>query len=204
MTRPLTRVVDWGHEYLSEVVHSGDLVVDLTAGTGQDTLALYKMVGSTGQIVAFDIQSQALLATSERLLVAGAQVRLQQQDIHPILREPGVDLLQLSHAQVESVLPAAPKAIIANLGYLPGGDKRLTTLPESTLLALERSCALLAVGGRLAVVVYPGHPGGAEEGAAVTKFCSELDNLKFQVLLMQVCNRPHAPFLFMLEKRSKF
>ena len=202
MKRPLTRVVDWGHELLSDVVLSGDLVVDLTAGTGQDTLALYKMVGATGQIVAFDIQSQALLTTSERLLVAGAQVRLQQQDIHPVPREPGIDLLQLSHTEVESVLPAAPKGIIANLGYLPGGDKGLTTLSGSTLLALERSCALLAVGGRLALVVYPGHRGGAEEGAAVTKFCTELDDLKFQVLLMQVCNRAQAPFLFVVEKRS--
>lgn len=202
MKRALARVVDWGHEILSDVVCSGDLVVDLTAGTGQDTLALYKMVGSTGQIVAFDIQSQALLATSERLIAAGARVRLQQQDIHPVLREPGIDLLKMSHAEVESVLPAAPKGIIANLGYLPGGDKELTTLPGSTLLALERSCALLAVGGRLAVVVYPGHPGGAEEGTAVTKFCTELDDSRFQVLLMQVCNRPQAPFLFVVEKQS--
>lgn len=202
MKRALARVVDWGHEILSDVVCSGDLVVDLTAGTGQDSLALYKMVGSTGQIVAFDIQSQALLATSERLIAAGARVRLQQQDIHPVLREPGIDLLKMSHAEVESVLPAAPKGIIANLGYLPGGDKELTTLPGSTLLALERSCALLAVGGRLAVVVYPGHPGGAEEGTAVTKFCTELDDSRFQVLLMQVCNRPQAPFLFVVEKQS--
>jgi SAM-dependent methyltransferase len=202
LKRPLTRVVDWGHELLSEVVHSGDLVVDLTAGTGQDTLAIYKMVGSTGQIVAFDIQSQALLATRERLIVAGAQVRLQQQDIHPLLREPGIDLLKLSHTEVESVLPAAPKGIIGNLGYFPGGDKGLKTLPGSTLLALEQSCGLLAVGGRLALVVYPGHPGGAEEGAAVTNFFTKLDDFKFQVLQMKVCNRPQAPFLFMAEKLS--
>jgi len=201
LKRSLIRIVDWGHELLSEVAHTGDLVVDLTAGTGKDSLALYQMVGSTGQVVAVDIQPQALLITSERLMAVGAQIRLQQNNVQPVHSEPGIDLLKISHAEIGSVLSAAPKGIIANLGYLPGGDKELITLPESTLLALEQSCALLAVGGRLALVVYPGHPGGTEEGAAVSKFFSELDDSKFQVLQMKVCNRPQAPFLFMVEKR---
>ena len=202
MKRALARVVDWGHELLSEVVHSGDLAVDLTAGTGQDTLALYKMVGSTGQVVAFDIQSQALSTTRDRLVAIGAQIRFQQQDVQPVQRESGVDLLKMSHAEMGSVVSAAPKGIIANLGYFPGGNKELITRPESTLPALEISCALLAVGGRLALVVYPGHPGGAEEGAAVTNFFAELDDSRFQVLQMKVCNRPQAPFLFVVEKQS--
>lgn len=201
MKRALVRLVDWGHELLSEVVCTGDLVVDLTAGTGQDTLALYNMVGPTGQVVACDIQSQAMLATSERMMAAGAQVKLQQQNIQSLQCEPGVDLLKMSHAEIGSVLSSAPKGIIANLGYLPGGSKELITLPESTLLALEQSCSLLAVRGRLALVVYPGHPGGAEEGAAVSKFFTELDDSRFQVLQMKVCNRPQAPFLFMVEKQ---
>ncbi|MFK5927503.1 MAG: class I SAM-dependent methyltransferase, partial [Desulfuromusa sp.] len=169
---------------------------------GQDTLALYEMVGSTGQVVAFDIQSQALLATSERLISAGAQVRLQQQDIQPLQRQLGIDLLKMSHAELTTVVPASPKGIIANLGYLPGGRQDLVTRPESTLWALEQSCSLLADGGRLAVVVYPGHPGGAEEGAAVTNFFTELQDLKFQVLQMSVSNRPQAPFLCVVEKQS--
>ncbi|WP_321392686.1 class I SAM-dependent methyltransferase [uncultured Desulfuromusa sp.] len=201
MKRALVRIVDWGHELLSEVVHMGELVVDLTAGTGQDTLALYKMVGATGQVVAFDIQSQALSATANRLLVAGAQVRLQQRDIYPLQSQPGVDLLKMSHADISTVLTAAPKGIIANLGYLPGGEKELITRPESTVLALRQSCSLLAPGGRLALTVYPGHPGGAEEGAAVNKFFAELDDSRFHVLQMKVCNRLQAPYLFILEKR---
>ncbi|WP_321365606.1 class I SAM-dependent methyltransferase [uncultured Desulfuromusa sp.] len=201
MKRALVRIVDWGHELLSEVVHMGDLVVDLTAGTGQDTLALYKMVGATGQVVAFDIQSQALSATANRLLVAGAQVRLQQRDIYPLQSQPGVDLLKMSHEDISTVLTAAPKGIIANLGYLPGGEKELITRPESTVLALRQSCSLLAPGGRLALTVYPGHPGGAEEGAAVNKFFAELDDSRFHVLQMKVCNRLQAPYLFILEKR---
>ncbi|MCD6581009.1 MAG: methyltransferase domain-containing protein [Desulfuromusa sp.] len=202
MKHALTRIVDWGQELLAEVVQPGDLAVDLTAGNGQDTLLLYQLVGSTGQVVAFDIQSQALLATRERLVAAGAQVRLQQQDILPLQREPGIDLLQMSHAGLAGVIPAVPKGVIANLGYLPGGQQDIVTRPESTVLALEQSCSLLADGGRLVVVVYPGHVGGTEEGIAVTNFFTELQDPGFQVLQMKVSNRLQAPFLFVVEKQA--
>lgn len=202
MKHALIRVVEWAHELLSEVVQPGDLVVDLTAGNGQDTLALFRLVGNTGQVVAFDVQPQALLATRDRMVVAGARVRLRQQDIQPLPREAGVDLLELSHAELVSVLASAPRGIIANLGYLPGGRRELVTQSDSTVLALEQSCSLLAAGGRLAVVVYPGHPGGHEEGAAVTRFFTELHATSFQVLQMKVSNRPESPFLFVAEKQA--
>lgn len=202
MKHALTRIVDWGQELLAEVVQLGDLAVDLTAGNGQDTLFLYQLVGPMGQVVAFDVQSQALLATRERLIAAGAQVRLQQQDIQPLSCGPGIDLLQVSHAELAGVIPAAPKGIIANLGYLPGGQQDIVTRPESTVLALEQSCSLLADGGRLVVVVYPGHAGGTEEGIEVTNFFTELQVPNFQVLQMKVSNRSQAPFLFVVEKQA--
>jgi len=196
----LTKVVKWGQELLSEVVQPGDLVVDLTAGNGQDTLELFRLVGQTGQVIGFDIQTQALLATRDRMVSAGAQVRLHQHDIQPLPSEAGIDLLAMSHTEIARVLPAAPKGVIANLGYLPGGQRELVTRPESTVSALEQTCSLLQAGGRLAVVVYPGHPGGAEEGIAVTVFFTTLDPVTFQVIQLTVSNRPQSPFLFVAEK----
>lgn len=202
MKHVLTRVVKWGQELLTEVVQPGDLVVDLTAGNGQDTLVLFQLVGKTGQVVALDIQSEALLTTRDRVVAAGASVRLWQQDIQPLQCEAGIDLLQLNHADLSRVIPAAPKAIIANLGYLPGGQHELVTRAETTISALTQSCSLLAVGGRLAVVVYPGHPGGSEEGIAVTDFFTRLPDTNFQVLQLQISNRFQSPFLFVAEKLS--
>ncbi len=190
----------WVQERLAEVVQKGDLVLDLTVGTGQDTLFLHELVGVTGQIVGFDIQEQALVATRQQLLNAGANVRLQQSNVQLLSCEPGIDLVHWSHAEIGKIVPAAPQAIIANLGYLPGGDQEIITHPETTLLALEQACVLLAVGGRLAVVVYPGHPGGAEEGRAVTAFFTAIDDSEFHVIQFQVSNRPQAPFLFVAEK----
>lgn len=203
MSRSLTRVVNWGHTLLTEKVNSGQLAVDLTAGNGCDTLMLHRLVGPSGQVIAFDIQSQALENTRQRLLEAGAVVRLQTSGEKPLALSPGVDLVAAGHESLKRYLPAAPQGIIANLGYLPGGDIRLVTQPESTLQALQHGCEMLAPGGRLVVVVYPGHPGGREEGERVSKFFADLCGVKFQALQLKVANCPKSPFLLVAEKNLK-
>lgn len=199
MKRGLARIVPWGQELLGEVLQSGDLVVDLTAGNGLDTLALFKMVGVSGQVIAFDIQAEALARTATLLDSAGMDVRKavvgQAVGLHA-----GVDLVADSHEHLMTYVEGAPRGIIANLGYLPGGDQAIITRPESTLSALQQAAELLAVGGRMAIVVYPGHPGGDTEADIVSGFFSGLPDACFQVLLLRVENRPHAPFLYVAEK----
>jgi 16S rRNA C1402 N4-methylase RsmH len=198
---PLNRLINWAHESLAETVESGQLTVDLTAGNGHDTLLLWRLVGPTGQVIAFDIQKEALLMTRQRLEEFAAPVRTWQQDDFPLARVAGVDLVNAGHQQLQRYLPTAPQGIIANLGYFPGGDRQIITLPETTLQALEQSCQLLAPGGRLAMVVYPGHPGGELEGQLVARFFSALDQERFQVLQLKVLNRAEAPYLMLAEKR---
>ena len=201
MTTGLSRVVQWGQQLLAEVVEPGSLTVDLTAGRGQDTLILSRMVGHSGQVIAFDVQLDALELTRERLAEAGVEVRLHADPPGlPLPVRQGVDLLQLSHAALDTALPKRPRGVIANLGYLPGGRQDIITRPESTLQALQQAGSCLETGGRMAIVVYPGHPGGQEEGDVVTTFFNHLDDREFQVLQMKVCNRSSAPFLFVAEK----
>lgn len=204
MSRVLTRVVDWAHDLLAEKINNdkGQLAVDLTAGNGYDALMLTRLVGKSGQVVAFDVQQAALQSTRQRLLDHGATVRMWQAGDAVVPLAAGVDLVEAGHEQLRRFLPAAPQVIIANLGYYPGGDRQIVTLPQTTLMALQQSCELLLAGGRLAVVTYPGHPGGAEEGQAVDGFFSTLDDSKFNVLQMKVCNRLDAPYLSVAEKRS--
>lgn len=197
--RSLNGIIAWGHELLAEVVVVGDLVVDLTAGRGQDTLALQQLVGVEGQVVAFDVQSEALTSTRMRLSASGIQVRHHDRE-SPLPRRPGVDLVQLCHTRYAQVVAEQPAAAIANLGYLPGGDQKLVTCSESTISALAQVLASLKVGGRLAVVVYPGHPGGQAEADQVACFFAGLGNI-FDVLQLKLCNRYQAPGLFVAEKR---
>lgn len=200
----LSRIVPWSHELLAEVVSPGDLAVDLTAGRGQDTLALWRMVGEQGQVIAFDLQPDALIQTQQRLSVSGATVRMADQANQPLLtNQPGVDLLHCCHSRYAGVVINAPTAIIANLGYLPGGKQQMITRSETTLAALQQALDGLAVGGRMAVVVYPGHAGGAEEAFCVERFFAALDSNNYDVLRIQLPNRIQAPGLLVAEKRAE-
>ena len=155
----LANIVSRSQQLLSEVLQPGDLAVDLTAGNGSDTLFLAQIVGPSGRVLAFDIQEQALVTTAEKLAQVGVLVTRADTSSHVNIK-PGVTLVASSHACLPDFLHVAPKGIIANLGYLPGGDKDLVTRPDSTVAALLHATEALAIGGRLAVVVYPGHPGG--------------------------------------------
>ncbi|MFO1448768.1 MAG: class I SAM-dependent methyltransferase [Opitutaceae bacterium] len=146
---------------VARVLTPGCWAVDATAGRGSDTCFLAHAVGPEGRVVAFDLQAEALASTRERLE-----------------RESLVDrvhLVHASHARLSEHLPELARgrlaAVMFNLGYLPkGGSPLLITRPESTLLALEQACSELRPGGVLSVVSYRGHPGGAEEDAAVAHF----------------------------------
>ncbi len=201
MTSGLTRIVPRGHECLAEVVSPGDLAVDLTAGNGHDTLALAQMVGSEGQVIAFDIQASALAATRDRLARLAMPVRTAPMESGMLPRQPGIDLVNRSHESFAEIVPGSPAAVIANLGFLPGGSPDIITRPDSTLAAIDLACRALAGGGRLAIVVYPGHPGGDVEATAVENYFSRLDPVQYQVLLIRVQNRPQAPYLFIAEKK---
>jgi SAM-dependent methyltransferase len=197
--RGLSRIVPWAQELLGEVLNRGDLVVDLTAGNGQDTLALFNFVGDAGQVIAFDIQPGALDNTRSLLEDAGGQVRMidarRRLECHA-----GVDLIMDSHEHLGLYVDGAPQGVIANLGYLPGGDQSIITISQSTLPALQQAADILAVGGRMAVTVYPGHLGGNVEADEVSVFFAGLSDASFHVLMLKVTNRPRSPFLFIAEK----
>jgi hypothetical protein len=89
---------------------------------------------------------------------------------------------------------------MANLGYLPGGDQSFITHPDSTLAALQQSLKLLAPGGRLAVTVYPAHPGGGEEGAVANAFLCGLPSDQWKVLSLCAANCNEAPYLLVAER----
>ncbi len=195
----LTRIVTWSQQLLCEVLEHGDLVVDLTAGTGQDTHVLAKAVGSEGQVVAFDLQAEALEQTTQRLQQHNFIVKSVPDDTE-IPRAFGVYLVHACHSSLNKIITHPVKAIIANLGYLPGGDKTLVTRSDSTLAALSQSLELLVPGGRLAVTVYPAHPGGEEEGSAVNDFFCSLSREDWLVLSLRAANREEAPYLLVAER----
>ena len=94
------------------------------------------------------------------------------------------------------------KAIVFNLGWLPGGDHRITTLTETTLPAIQQALALLMPMGVLVICVYPGHPEGEREQEMVTRLLSSLSPREYNVLMQQFLNAgAGAPLCFAVQKQ---
>lgn len=176
-----------------DTLREGEAAVDATVGNGVDTLFLARAVGPKGKVFAFDIQSEAINAAQARF----ARERTDDSVVAWALR---------SHAEMAEALPAEwhgrVGAVLFNLGYLPGGDPTVITRTESTLPALEASLRLLRPRGVLAIVVYPGHPGGDAEAAAVERWASELPPPEFQTVKYQFLNPQQLPpYLIGVSKR---
>jgi len=168
-------------------VRSGDSVVDATCGNGHDTLLLADLVGPTGRVWAFDIQEEAIRLTAQKLEQTGMAER--------------VSLIMAGHETMADHIPAPVRAVMFNLGYLPGGDRDIITRPETTLSALEQSLHLLLPSGILAITVYPGHDGGDNEEQAISQWSAALDQRSFYAWRMgQVNAAPGAPYFFLVQK----
>ncbi len=192
----LIRMVRWAQRLVAEVLEVGDLAVDLTAGNGADTLFLARQVGPEGRVLAFDVQLEALRHTGMRLTEAGISWTFDDQD------DAGVRLIQDSHARLTSYTQGPVQGIMANLGYLPGGDQGVATRAETTLSALRQALDILAMGGRMSLVVYVGHAQGKDECRVVEGLLQGLSSRHWHILRMQVVNRFEAPYLLVVERRG--
>ncbi len=164
-------ITERGHRILQEYIQKSDVVVDCTAGHGNDTLFLTECVGETGTVHAFEIQESAL-----------QELRAKFQN------EPRVQIHPVSYEYISDYITTA-SVMMYNLGYLPGGDKRITTRTAETIRSLETACHLILPKGVISIVAYPGHPEGAKEAEAVSAFLAALPASQFEVLTLVQSNR---------------
>ncbi len=83
--------------------------------------------------------------------------------------------------------------IMFNLGYLPGGDKSITTRAESSLEAIKTGLSLLSRDGAVFIAMYSGHEEGAKEKAQLLDFARNLDSREFHVAYINMANQPNNP-----------
>lgn len=186
---PLTELA---HNLIREVLRPGDAAIDATAGNGYDTQFLAETVGIDGIVYAFDIQPAAITMTAQRLAAAGLT---------------NCRLILGSHAGLQTELPLGSrpiKAVMLNLGYLPGGDKQQTTCTETTLAAIHQGLALMSGGGIMTVLAYTGHFGGADEATEVERLLNTLPADHFQVFEpAPASGKKNAPRLFVVLKSDR-
>ncbi len=180
----MIRLTDLAHERWRAVLRPGDAAVDATVGNGHDTLFLAKLVGPAGRAIGFDTQPDALFAARQRLDDAGfLDARLYFDD----------------HRKIAMFVDFPVRVVCFNLGYLPGGDKTVTTRRESTIPAIAAAATILAPGGLLTVIGYRGHPGGAEEADAVRETLKSMT--EFAVEEIPGGESPTSPVLFVATKK---
>ena len=169
----------WAAEMIEAALYPGARVIDATMGNGHDTLWLCQRVGDAGRVYAFDIQAAAVERTRARLMAAGLAHR--------------AELFCLGHERLAEAVPGPVDAVVFNLGWLPGAPHGVTTRTETTLLAAEAGLGLLKPGGLMTLCVYPGHPEGARELAALTAWAAALEPARFDALIKGYLNQPNDP-----------
>ncbi|WP_294523329.1 class I SAM-dependent methyltransferase [uncultured Anaerovibrio sp.] len=166
-------------------LETAKVVVDATSGAGKDTLYLARHKRPDAHIYAFDVQPMAMLQTKKT-------TEEYRDEITYVLD---------SHENISQVIREKLDLVVFNLGYLPGGDHSITTVPEVTVKAVEKAMEQLAVNGVISIMVYPGHPAGKEEGVHLLILLEELPKEDYSVVKCQLSNHDEtAPYLYLIEK----
>ena len=191
MYKHFNSIIDIGKDIINKTVGKGSIVVDATVGNGQDTIKLAELVGETGKVYGFDIQSIAIKNTKKRLI---------QENL-----EDRVELINDGHEKIDSYINKEVDFIIFNLGYLPGGDHTIVTRKDSTLEAVEKSLVILKPNGIMLLAVYHGHYEGKIEKKYIDELLKELSQKEFNILKFEFINQiNNPPILYAIEKNMSF
>ncbi len=180
MFKYLGNITDLAHYIIENYVIDRDVAVDETLGNGGDCDFLSK---NFKKVYAFDIQPLAIENYRRRC-------------------NDNVTLILDSHENVREYIKEEIDVAIYNLGFLPGGDKTITTHAESTLKSIVKTLEIIKSGGFAIIAVYCGHNEGLQESEEVMKLVRSLPKSRFGVMLHKVINRSeNAPYLLVIEKK---
>lgn len=171
-------ITEMAHHIIDLYVNDKSICADLTAGNGHDTQYL---ANKAQAVYAFDIQPQAIEETKKK-----------------IQNHTNVTCILDSHVKVKHYVKEPLDFAIFNFGYLPKGDKTITTNAASSLLAVQETLDLLTANGILCLCFYPGHEEGKKEMQLL------LDYLYTQNVLLSHYEtlQEHAPQLYIVSKRK--
>jgi len=168
------------NKLIVERLNRNDLVIDATVGNGHDTEFILRLIPD-GHLYGFDIQKCALDSVSKRL---GFDNYTFYNKSHEFM----LDTLNL---------PGKISLVIFNLGYLPGGDKNITTHYNSTIKAIKDALVLLNDKGLILITVYPGHDEGKIEAYELDKFLVDINHK-----IYKNTDNEKAPYLIVIEKNK--
>lgn len=176
----MLKIVEFSHLliklFLEKYQDESLTVIDATCGNGNDTLFLVETL-KKGSVIAYDIQEIAINNTKALLTKNGYDQVVYHKASHEHFFEEKIDLL------------------IYNLGYLPKGNKEITTKALTTLESLKEALKIVNKNFLIILVLYPGHKEGSMEAKMIDEFCFKLDSTKYLVSKYQNYNRPTSPYV---------
>lgn len=173
----MKKIIHYAHLFIQQQLKNNAIFVDFTLGNGHDSAKFFHEVQS---LYAFDIQENAIKNTLHN---------------YPFLCN--AHLILDSHENIKQYITQFDIGIF-NLGYLPTGDKSITTNVTSTINALNAALDILNPDGIIVVVVYIGHENGKHESEALLEYSATLKSVtvsKFELL-----NKTNAPYILVFQK----
>lgn len=195
MDNLLTKTTDLAMYLTMGYVEEGDLAIDATCGNGFDTLMLSEAVGEDGAVVSFDIQESAVEAARKHL-------RDERVENTIVVHDSFINMRKYIEEDVDEECEK-PKAVVFNLGYLPGGNKDITTITEDTLEGVKEALDIIQIGGVVTCTVYSGHEEGKKEKAALLDMAKNLPADKYHVAYVSMPNQENdPPEILMITKKK--
>lgn len=180
MYRYVTDVSKLSHNIIKNFCINFNIAVDATLGNGYDSDFLSE---NFSKVYAFDIQKYAIDKYKEK-------------------NKGNVHLIADSHENFEMYIDEKVDCIMYNLGFLPGGDKALTTKWESTLKSLEAGLDIVDKGAIITIAIYRGHKEGKKEEEVLINYLANLPKNKYGVIVHSFLNRDNnPPILVVIEKK---
>ena len=178
-------IINKVHQIIEDNIKPNDIVVDMTCGNGNDTLFLGNIV-TKGIIYGFDIQQTAINNTKR------------------LLNENNISNYKLfneSHDKIDISLKeyiGKISLILFNLGYLPNGDKNITTMHDTTLTALKKSLKMINNKGIILIVIYS-HEEGKKEEKEIKQYLDK-NNINYDEYHNTI--NKDAPYLIKIKKEE--
>ena len=163
--------------------NSKALAIDATCGNGHDTQFLAEM--GFLRVVGFDVQECAIKASEDRIKNTGLK---------------GIEFVLAGHESMARYIDSPVDCVMFNFGYLPSGDKSLTTDARNSVEALAAATRLLNDNGLISLMCYPGHPPGALETQAIRDWFKTLNDDWLIETHLAVSPKPTAPILYIVKR----
>lgn len=174
--------------FIKEQVYPGEIVIDATLGNGHDGLKLLRQLNHKGHVYGFDIQETALISSKKLFESHGYK---------------NFTLFKKSHVLMGNYIePETVSMIIFNLGYLPRGNKDITTTYENTYTAIQIGLSCLKKDGLMLIACYPGHDAGMTEYKQLMASLKNLDQQVYNTFHGHFINQKNEPpALYVIHKR---